>query len=121
MVVAYWIVAGLLALFYVYSGSIKVLQSREKLRPMMAWVDDVPLPAVRAIGVVEVLGALGLILPPLLGIAPGLALAAAVGLLVLQVAATLFHLSRGERDNIGLNVGLVVVTAVLVWLAGVWL
>ena len=121
VVVAYWVVAGLLAVFYLYSGGIKVVQSREQLRPMMTWVDDLPLPAVRAIGVVEVLGAVGLILPPLLGIAPALALAAAIGLLVLQVAAAAFHLSRGEKDNIGLNLGLVVVTGALVWLATIWL
>ena len=121
MVVAYWIVAGLLAVFYLYSGGIKVVQSREQLRPMMTWVDDMPMPIVRGIGVLEVLGALGLILPPVVGDAPALAIAAAIGLLVLQAAATGFHLSRGEKDNIGLNVGLIVVTAVTVWLATVWL
>ncbi len=42
MTVAYWIVAGLLAVFFVYAGGIKVVQSPEKLRPMMAWVDSVP-------------------------------------------------------------------------------
>lgn len=121
MTVAYWILAGLLALLYLFSGGSKVLRSREQLQPMMNWVDDMPMPAVRAIGVAELLGAVGLILPPLLGIAPALAFAAAIGLLVLQVVATLFHLSRGEKDNIGLNIGLVVVTAALVWLATIWL
>ena len=43
MTFAYWIVAGLLAVFFVYAGGIKVVQSPEKLRPMMAWVDSVPL------------------------------------------------------------------------------
>ena len=57
----------------------------------------------------------------LLGVAPALTLAAAIGLLVLQIAAAAFHLSRGEKENIGLNLGLIVVTAVLVWLATVWL
>lgn len=120
MTVAYWIIAGLLALLYLFSGGSKVARSRAQLQPMMNWVDDMPMAAVRAIGVAEILGALGLILPPLTGMAPALALAAAIGLLVLQIAATLFHLSRGEKENIGLNVGLVVVTAVLVWLATIW-
>ena len=52
VVVAYWVVAGLLAVFYLYSGGIKVVQSREQLRPMMTWVDDLPMPIVRAIGLV---------------------------------------------------------------------
>lgn len=79
MNIAYWIVAGLLGLFYLYAGGVKVVRSRDGLRPMMAWVDSTPMPAVRAIGVIEVLGAIGLILPPLTGIAPWLALAAPSG------------------------------------------
>ena len=82
MLIAYWIIAGLLALFYVYSGGTKVVRSREQLKPMMGWVETTPLPAVRAIGVLEVLAAIGLILPPLTGIAPWLALVAAAGLVL---------------------------------------
>jgi len=116
---AYWIIAALLALFYLYSGGLKLIRSRERLRPMMAWVDDTPMSVVRAIGVVEVLGALGLILPPLTGIAPWLALAAAVGFVVLQLGAGWVHLRRGERQ-VGLNVGLVVAAGVAVWLGVTW-
>ena len=42
--IAYWIVAGLLALFYLYAGGMKVIRSRDQLRPMMAWVDRMPCP-----------------------------------------------------------------------------
>ncbi|MEU6034511.1 DoxX family protein [Actinomadura sp. NPDC047616] len=120
MNVAYWIVAGLLALFYLYAGGKKVVQSREQLRPMMAWVDGMPMRAVRAIGVIEVLGAIGLILPPLTGIAPWLALAAAIGFVVLQFGAIRVHLSSGDRQ-IALNLTLVLAAAVTVWLATTWL
>jgi hypothetical protein len=64
----------LLALLYLYSGGLKVLRSPDQLRPMMGWIDTMPLRLVRAIGVLEVLGAIGLILPPLTGIAVALAL-----------------------------------------------
>ena len=121
MIVAYWVLASLLAVFYLYSGGKKVIQSRDQLRPMMAWVDDLPLWLVRTIGALEVLGAVALVLPPLVGIAPWLALAAAVGFVLLQVGATVLHLSRGERQYIGLNVGLLVAAGVLVWLATIWL
>jgi hypothetical protein len=116
---AYWIIAGLLALFSLYSGGVKVLRSREQLLPMMAWVDTTPMPAVRALGAVEVLGALGLVLPPLTGIVPWLALAAAVGFVVLQLGATRVHLRRGDRQ-IALNLTLLVAAAVTVWTATVW-
>lgn len=120
MHVAYWIVAGLLALFYLYAGGVKLIQSREQLLPMMAWVDSTPMPAVRTIGAVEVLGAFGLILPPLTGIAPWLALAAAIGFVLLQIGATRVHLKRGDR-RIELNIALQLTAAATVWLATTWL
>ncbi|MGW1468888.1 DoxX family protein [Streptomyces sp. NPDC002308] len=117
MDVAYWIVAALLAVFYLYAGGKKVAQSKEQLAPMMGWVDTVPMWAVRGIGVVEILGAAGLILPPLTGIAPVLALVAALGLVVLQLLAAALHLSRGEVKETGLNAGLILLAAVAAWLA----
>ncbi|MEU7638033.1 MULTISPECIES: DoxX family protein [unclassified Streptomyces] len=116
MNIAYWIVAGLLALFYFYAGTLKVIRSRDQLRPMMAWVDRIPLPALRALGTVEVLGATGLILPPSTGIAPSLAPAAAIGFVLLQIGAITVHLT-GEDRRIALNVGLTVTAAVTIWLA----
>jgi hypothetical protein len=120
MTVAYWIVAALLALLYLYSGGLKVLRSPDQLRPMMGWIDTVPLRLVRTIGVLEVLGAIGLILPPLTGIAPVLALAAAVGLVLIQVGGISLHLSRGETKVIWLNVVLLVLAGVEIWLATIW-
>ncbi|MFD5815804.1 DoxX family protein [Streptomyces sp. NPDC127038] len=117
MNIAYWIVAGLLALFYCYAGTLKVTRGRDRLRPMMAWVDRVPLPAVRALGAVEVLGAIGLVLPPLTGVVPSLALAAAIGFVLLQAGAIAVHLTGREDRGIALNVGLVVTAAVAVGLA----
>ncbi|MFS7873170.1 DoxX family protein [Streptomyces asiaticus] len=120
MKVAYWIVAGPLALFYLYGGGVKVIRSRDELRPMMAWVDTTPMAAVRVIGVIEVLGAIGLILPPLTGIAPWLALAAAIGFVILQIGATRVHLRRGDRQ-VALNITLFLAAAVTSWPATTWL
>ncbi|MFF9364956.1 DoxX family protein [Streptomyces griseoluteus] len=116
MNIAYWLVAGLLALFYFYAGTLKVIRSRDHLRSMMAWVDRIPLPALRALGTVEILGATGLLLPPLTGIAPSLAPAAAVGFVLLQTGAIAVHLT-GEDRRVALNVGLIATAAVTVWLA----
>ena len=121
MAVAYWIVAALLAAFYLYSGGMKVVRSQEQLAPMMAWAGTaIPMTGVRAIGVVEVAGALGLILPPLTGIAPSLAVWAAAGLALVQVLATVFHLSRGERRDLWLNGVLVLWALVTLFLATRW-
>lgn len=121
MEIAYWVVAGLLALLYLYSGGMKVFRSREQLLPMMGWVADTPLRAVRAIGILEVLGAIGLILPPLTGIAPWLATAAATGLTLVQIGGIVLHLRRGEARLIAFNIVLLVLAAVTIWLSTVWL
>jgi hypothetical protein len=111
MNIAYWIVAGPLALFHLCAGGMKVVRSRARLRPMMAWVDRLPLPAIRTLGTVEVLGATGLVLPPLTGVAPWLA--AASGFVLLQIGAIAVHLT-GEDHRIALDVGLIAAAAVLV-------
>jgi hypothetical protein len=121
MTVAYWIVAALLALVYLYSGGLKVLRSPDQLRPMMGWIDTLPLTLVRTIGGLEVLGTLGLILPPLTGIAPALALAAAIGLLLIQVGAISLHLRRGEAKLVGFNIVLLLLAGVAIWLSTTWL
>ncbi len=120
MRVAYWIVAASLALLYLYSGGIKVVRSKDQLRPMMGWIDSVPLRLVRTIGVLEILGALGLVLPPLTGIASGLALAAAIGLVLIQVGGISLHLSRGEAKVIWLNIVLLALAGAEVWLSTTW-
>ncbi len=118
---AYWVIAGLLAALFAYSGALKLVRSKEQLAPMMGWVDTIPMSVVRTIGGLEVLGAIGLILPPLTGIAPGLALLAALGFLVLQVLAAGLHLSRGEAKESIMNVVLIVLAGAAAWLAAsIW-
>ncbi|MEU6387988.1 DoxX family protein [Streptomyces sp. NPDC046939] len=114
MNIVYWLLAAPLALVHLYGGALKAVRSRDRLRPMMAWVDRVPLPALRALGVVEILGAAGLVLPPLTDIAPALAVAAAAGFVVLQVGAVAVHLTGGDR-RIAFNLGLLALAAVTVW------
>ena len=108
MSAVYWIIASLLALFYFYSGGIKVFRTKDQLRPMMAWIDTVPLAAIRVIGGLEIAGGLGLILPPLLRTAPGLAVAAALGLVLLQIGGIVLHIRRGEGKAIGLSIALLI-------------
>ncbi|MGW1186038.1 DoxX family protein [Streptomyces drozdowiczii] len=114
MNIVYWIVAGLLALFYLYAGTLKAIRSPDRLRPMMAWVDRMPLPALRALGTIEILGAIGLVLPPLTGVMPSLAVAAAIGFVLLQIGAIVVHLTGGDR-RIVLNIALATAAAVTIW------
>jgi hypothetical protein len=93
MTYALWIVQGLLALFFALgSGAPKLLLPAETL-PM-----PIPLPGwfVRFIGVAEVLGGLGLILPGLLRIRPGLTPLAAAGLVLVTIGATVYQVAAGQ-------------------------
>jgi len=119
--IAYWIIAVLLGVIYAFGGVKKLVQSRDQLRPMMGWVDTMPMPRVRLIGLLEVLGAVGLILPPITGIAPALAIGAAIGLVLIQIGAFRLHLSRHELSDLPLNVILLAMAATAVWLgASLW-
>jgi hypothetical protein len=120
MTVAYWVLAALLGAFYLFAGGKKLTQSKEQLAPMMGSVDRTPMWLVRVIGVVEVAGVGGLILPRATGVDPVLALAAAIGFVILQVLASGVHLSRGEKREVSLNVALIALAGVTVWLATVW-
>ena len=79
-----WIVQGLLALLFIFTGGMKLVLPIEEM------TKQIPMPGMflRFIGVAKVLGALGLILPGLLGIRPGLTPLAAAGLVIIMVGAT---------------------------------
>jgi len=103
MNVALWIVQGLAALGFVYSGWLKAVQY-EKARASWGWVQDVPKGLVVFIGSVEWLGALGLILPEATAIWPILTPIAATGLAAVVFLGALFHIRRKEYRDIGVNV-----------------
>lgn len=99
MNIALWTVAGLLAAAYFFGGGGKVVIPKEKIFAASAsahWVEDFRPGTVKAIGVLEVLGALGLVLPPLLGVMPVLAPTAAVGLALIMVGAAITRIRRRE-------------------------
>jgi DoxX-like family len=92
MTYALWIVQGLLALLFLFAGGMKLVLPLEKMAGPIAF----PGFFLRFIGVVEVLGALGLILPGLLRIRPGLTPLAAAGLVILMIGATVVTLAGGD-------------------------
>ena len=96
MNVMLWIVTGLLALAFLAAGTMKLATPREKLLQSMPWVADVTATQVRAIGLVELLGAVGLVLPALTGIATVLVPVAATGLAVTMAVAAVVHVRRHD-------------------------
>ena len=110
-----WIVAGVLAAFFLAAGATKLSQSRRKLlaNDNMKWVEDFSAGTIKLIGTAEVLGAIGLILPGALDIAPVLVPLAATGLAVIMAGAIITHGRRKETPPIFIN-AVVLVLAVLV-------
>ena len=99
MNVALWIVTGLLAAAYLFGGGGKVIISKGKIATLSAsarWVEDFSAGSVKAIGALEILGAVGLILPAVLDIAPVLVPLAALGLAMIMVGAVLLRIRRRE-------------------------
>jgi uncharacterized membrane protein YphA (DoxX/SURF4 family) len=115
MGIALWVAQVLLAVAFLGAGATKLSQPKEKLLKNMAWVEDFSQPAVRLIGALEVLGAIGVVLPALTGILPWLTPLAALGLVLLMVGAALTHLRRTEYGNVAVNALLLILAAVVAY------
>ncbi|MBB5168522.1 DoxX family protein [Mycobacterium sp. AZCC_0083] len=116
MNLALWIVAIVLAVGFLASGGMKLALPKEKLVSSgQGWAADVSPGNVKLVGLVEVLGAIGLILPAVLHIAPILVPLAAVGLALVMIGAAITHARRKEFPNIGVNAFLLLLAVFVAW------
>jgi uncharacterized membrane protein YphA (DoxX/SURF4 family) len=114
---ALWIVAGVLAFAFAMTGMMKVLQPKEKVvaSGTGGWAKDWSPASIKFIGVAEILGAIGLILPALLHVAPILVPLAALGLIGVMIGAAIVHSRRHEAPFAAFNVVLIILAAFVVW------
>ncbi|MUL67791.1 hypothetical protein BOO86_25185 [Mycobacterium sp. CBMA 234] len=113
---ALWIIAGVLAFVFAGSGAMKLVVPKDKLVAAgQGWAADVDANAIRGIGVVEILGAIGLIVPPLVHILPVLTPLAAVGLVLVMVGAIVTHGRRKEYPNVVINLVLLALAVTVAW------
>jgi uncharacterized membrane protein YphA (DoxX/SURF4 family) len=111
-----WVTQVLLACAFGMAGVMKSTQPVDALAQAgLAWTSQVPLALVRFIGVSELLGAIGLILPAATKIRPSLTPLAALGLLTIMILAMAFHLSRGEVQATPINIVLGGLAAFVAW------
>jgi len=118
MNIALWIVAGLLAAAYLASGAGKLILPKERIAAFGAsarWVEDFGPGSVKAIGALEVLGAVGLILPAALDIAPVLVPVAAVGLAMIMAGAVITRIRRHELTLMLADLVYLVLAAFVAW------
>ncbi|MFI9173708.1 DoxX family protein [Streptomyces lincolnensis] len=118
MNITLWVVAALLALVFLAAGAMKLTKSKEELLasgPTMAWAEDFSPGMIRTIGLLEVLGAIGLILPAAVDIAPVFVPLAATGVVLLVGGAAITHLRRGENQSIVVNAVLFALAVFVAW------
>jgi len=117
MNLALWIGAGLLAAVALAGGAIKTFVPQQKLAatPGGRWTEDVGAGVVKALGVLEILAAVGLILPAVVDIAPVLVPVTALCWVLLMIGAMITHGRRGEFRFAVLNLIYLVLAAFIVW------
>ena len=110
---AMWIVQGVLAVAFLLAGVPKLVMSAAQ----MAAPGPIQLPVVfiRFIGVCEILGAIGMILPGITGIKPGLTPLAAAGLVIIMIGATVVNLVDGPRIAAPFTIVLGVLAAIVIY------
>jgi uncharacterized membrane protein YphA (DoxX/SURF4 family) len=114
--VVLWIAAGVLAAAFLAAGLLKLTRSRKRLADSgMGWAENFGDGTVKMIGALEVLGAVGLILPAALDIAPILVPLAATGLGVIMLGAIVTHARRREPQAIVINLVLLALAAFVAW------
>ncbi|WP_433677695.1 DoxX family protein [Nocardia sp. CA-119907] len=110
-----WGLQGVLAAVVGMSGLGKLAQPKDKLAETYTWMQDVSKGTVWFIGLVEVVGAIGLIAPAATGIAPVLTPIAAAGLAIFSLLAAILHIRRKELRGVAIVAILFVVAAVIAW------
>lgn len=115
MEIALWIVQILAGIAFLMAGGMKLMQPKEKLAEKMAWVEDFDANIIKGIGLLEVLGAIGIILPHRLDILSLLTPLAAIGLVLTMIGAAIVHLRRNEIPMIMPTIVLGGLAAFVLW------
>jgi hypothetical protein len=113
--ISLWVAQALVFMAFCGAGFFKLTTPIPELSAMMPWAGQYSPPFVRFIGLVDLAGGLGILLPALSRIKPGLGVLAALGCSVLQVLAIGFHASRGEFMVLPVNFILLALCLLVLW------
>ncbi|APR78813.1 putative integral membrane protein [Minicystis rosea] len=110
-----WVAQALLGILFIGTAFWKLLTPIPKLAAMIPWAGQVPEAFLQATAVIDLCGGIGIVLPSLTRIKPGLVVPAALGCAALQVSAIVFHVSRGEAASTPFNAFLVALACFVFW------
>ncbi|MBV9227861.1 MAG: DoxX family protein [Chloroflexi bacterium] len=115
MNITLWIIQALVAILFLIVGYLKAFQPLDTLAKSFKWIPSFPPSFVRFLGICEILGAIGIVLPPLTHILPWLAIAAAVGFILAAGGGAIVHIARREYAVIVPNIILVILSAFVIY------
>jgi len=110
-----WTAQVLIFLAFGAAGLMKLFMPISELAAMMVWPGEYSPAFVRIIGLIDLAGGVGILLPALTRIRPGLTVLAALGCVALQICAIIFHISRGEAAVTPANFVLLALAAFVLW------
>lgn len=110
-----WIAQVLIFAAFTLFGYMKFFTPIDQLAAMWVWPGDVPPWFLRLMGLIDIAGGIGILLPALTRILPRLTVLAALGCVLLQIAAIIFHTSRGELPALPLNAILLPICLFILW------
>jgi uncharacterized membrane protein YphA (DoxX/SURF4 family) len=109
-----WIAQCILAAIFLMAGVMKSTTPIEQLSAQLPWVKDFPQ-LERFIGISELLGGIGLLLPSILRIKPILTPFAALGIIAIMLLASAYHISKGEFSAVGFTLTITIIAAFVAW------
>ena len=114
MNIALWIIQGFLAVIFVMAGVLKTTTPKDKLLKQLPWVRDYSYGTVKFIGVSELLGGIGIVVPWMTGIMRVLTPVSAIGICIIMVLAlSTEHLKKKEYKEVAFNTVLLVLAALV--------
>jgi uncharacterized membrane protein len=113
--ISLWVAQAILAISFIIGAGMKLFMSVDALSNIWPWAGQISKSLVRFTGVVDLLAAVGLTAPAFLKIHAKIVTATAIGIIVLMVCASVFHIVRGEVSQIGVNIVFMFIAAFIVW------
>ncbi|SFW52693.1 DoxX family protein [Chitinophaga sancti] len=103
-----WILQVVLAILFIYSGYLKLFTPIARQAAMYPWTGQVAPVFLRFMGVIDLLGGIGILIP-------FTRIYAASGIVLLMISAAVFHITRGEASVIGFNIAVAIVAGFIAW------
>lgn len=115
LIIGLWTAQVLIFVAFTLFGSMKLFMPVEQLAAMWKWPGAVPVWFLRLMGIIDIAGGIGVFLPAITRIQPRLMVLAALGCVMLQICAIIFHVFRGEFPALPLNFVLLALVSFILW------